>query len=103
MFSASLYIITHSARNRLRLRLRRLREPRYLIGAVAGAAYFYFTVFARLSGRRSLARRRGGASGAPEALLSAVRAAAPSAVGPADDVLTTPPRIGPVDTRVVEI
>ena len=63
MLSASLFIITHSARNRLRIRLRRLREPRYLIGAVAGAAYFYFTIFARMNGRRSFARRRGG--GAP--------------------------------------
>ena len=71
MLSASLFIITHSARNRLRLRLRRLREPRYLIGAVAGALYFYFTVFARLRGRRS-AVRGGTGRGAPIELLSAV-------------------------------
>src|SRR5438105_4986263 len=34
MFSASLYIITHSARNRLRLRLRRLRSQ---IGILFGS------------------------------------------------------------------
>ena len=47
MFSASLYIIVCSARNRLRVRLRRLREPRYLVGAVVGAVYIYFSFFAR--------------------------------------------------------
>ena len=55
MLSTSLYIIVCSARNRLRMRLRRLREPRYLIGAIVGAAYVYFSVFARM-GRRG---RRG--------------------------------------------
>jgi hypothetical protein len=50
MIRASLYIADCSVRNRARVRLRRLREPRYLIGAVVGAAYLYFAVFAR--GRR---------------------------------------------------
>src|SRR5213594_253385 len=36
MLSASLYIIFCSARNRIRVRLRRLREPQYLFGAIAG-------------------------------------------------------------------
>ena len=102
MFSASLYIITHSARNRLRLRLRRLREPRYLIGAIAGAAYFYFTVFARLSGRRNLTRRRGVVSGAPVALLSAVRAAAPAAIGLVLLVLTAVSWLVPFDPGLLD-
>ena len=55
MISASLYITSCSARNRLRARLKRLREPRYLIGAIAGIAYFYFAIFAprarRVGGR----------------------------------------------------
>jgi hypothetical protein len=34
-------------KNRIVQRARRLREPRYLIGAVAGAAYFWFFVFRR--------------------------------------------------------
>jgi len=57
VLSASLYIILCSARNRLRVRLRRLREPRYLAGAVVGAAYIYFSFFARLRGTRSSAAR----------------------------------------------
>lgn len=47
MLSASLYLIVCSARNRLRVRLRRLREPRYLIGGIVGSAYLYFAVFNR--------------------------------------------------------
>jgi ABC-2 type transport system permease protein len=66
MLSASLYIIVCSARNRMRIRLRRLREPRYLIGAIVGAAYIYFSFVARfrVSGRPS--RRRPRASDWPE-------------------------------------
>jgi len=62
MVSASLYITLCSAKNRLLQRLRRLREPRYLIGAVVGAAYLYFSFFARMRGRSVSVgpRRRGG-------------------------------------------
>jgi putative ABC exporter len=42
MLDASLYIAACSMRNRIRLRLRRLREPRYLVGAALGMAYFLF-------------------------------------------------------------
>jgi ABC-2 type transport system permease protein len=37
-------------KNRIWQRIRRLREPRYLIGAIAGAAYFWFLIFRRASG-----------------------------------------------------
>jgi len=47
MLGASVYIIVCSLRNRLRARLRRLREPRYLIGAIVGSGYLYFAVFNR--------------------------------------------------------
>ncbi len=47
MVGASSYIAWCTAKNRALVRLRRLREPRYLLGAVAGVAYFYFAVFAR--------------------------------------------------------
>ena len=47
MLGASLYLIVCSARNRIRTRLRRLREPRYLVGAIVGSAYLYFAVFNR--------------------------------------------------------
>src|SRR5258706_11729699 len=43
--------------NRIVSRLKRLRNPRYLLGAIAGAAYFYFIVFRRMG-------RRGGGSAA---------------------------------------
>ena len=56
MSGASLYILTCSARNRMRLRLRRLREPRYLLGALVGVSYLVFTFVIRqqvYDGRRS--------------------------------------------------
>jgi ABC-2 type transport system permease protein len=58
MIAASLYILICTTRNRLRVRLRRLREPRYLIGAIVGAAYVYFAFFARLRSRSVSSRRR---------------------------------------------
>ncbi len=42
--------------NRIVSRLKRLRNPRYLIGAIAGLIYFYFVVF-----RRSGSLHRGNA------------------------------------------
>ncbi len=47
MIGGSLYILTCSARNRTSQRLRRLREPRYLLGALAGIAYLAFTLVIR--------------------------------------------------------
>ena len=61
MIGASLYITVCSARNRARMRLRRLREPRYLIGAIVGVAYLYFTLFGRFRGGRSTAERNAAA------------------------------------------
>jgi len=85
MISASLFIVVCSARNRLRRRLQRLREPRYLIGAIVGIAYFYFAFFARARSRaaanaartRGLARRRGN----PDLLDTAALLAAGPALG----------------------
>jgi len=37
-------------KNRIWMRIRRLKEPRYLIGALAGAAYFWFMIFRRAMG-----------------------------------------------------
>jgi ABC-2 type transport system permease protein len=82
MLSSSLYIIVCTARNRVRMRLRRLREPRYLVGAIVGAAYVYFSFFARMRARRvGDGRRRSAASGAPAAMLAALRGTGPSLVG----------------------
>jgi ABC-2 type transport system permease protein len=68
MVGASLYILVRSTRNRIAVRLRRLREPRYLFGAVIGAAYVYFAIFRprRMVGGRG---RREAIPDGPAALL----------------------------------
>jgi hypothetical protein len=78
---ASLYIIACTAKNRMRQRLRRLREPRYLLGAIAGFAYLYFTIFARtqLAGPTNTRPRR--RTGAPAALVPGLNASGPELVG----------------------
>lgn len=45
---AFVFLFTRSLANRVVQRLRRLRQPRYLLGALAGLAYFYFFVFHRI-------------------------------------------------------
>jgi ABC-2 type transport system permease protein len=79
VIAASAYIIACSARNRLRVRLRRLREPRYLVGAVVGAAYIYFSFFARVRTRSTRRQPRP----VPEAGadLAAIAAAGPAVGG----------------------
>src|ERR1019366_5103750 len=79
MLGVSLYVIVCSARNRLRARLRRLREPRYLIGAIVGAAYLYFSFFARFRASSS-ARGRARNPGGP-AVFAALFAAGPAIAG----------------------
>src|SRR5712692_9817771 len=79
MLAASLYIIACTARNRLRVRLRRLREPRYLIGAIVGVAYLYFSVY---MGRGRHATVRGsGRSRPPLEILSTWQVAGTSIAG----------------------
>ena len=53
-----LYLTLVSTRNRIRTRLRRLREPRYLIASVLGLGYFGFMVFNR-GGRNTSAGMAG--------------------------------------------
>jgi ABC-2 type transport system permease protein len=67
VIGTSVYIISRSAWNRIRLRLRRMREPRYLLGAVVGALYFYFSLF-RFNRRGDFQRRRRRDSANPPAL-----------------------------------
>jgi hypothetical protein len=62
LLGASLYIVVCSARNRLLVRLRRLREPRYLLGALFAIVYFYFMLVVP---RRAAGRRGGGDRGIP--------------------------------------
>ena len=45
MSGAFLYLTLCTIRNRIRVRLRRLREPRYLLGLVVALLYFRYLVF----------------------------------------------------------
>lgn len=45
MISALLYLQWNSTKNRLVARLKRLKQPKYLAGAIAGGLYFYFYFF----------------------------------------------------------
>jgi ABC-2 type transport system permease protein len=42
MISALFFLQFHSVKNRLVTRVKRLKQPKYLIGALAGGLYFYF-------------------------------------------------------------
>ena len=48
VFGAFAYLQATSLYNNLRQRLLRLRQPKYLIGALAGGAYIYFFLFHRM-------------------------------------------------------
>jgi urea transport system permease protein len=50
--AALFYLRATSLRNVLVTRFARLKEPKYLIGAVVGVGYFYWLVFARMSWNR---------------------------------------------------
>src|SRR5215468_968801 len=52
MVLATLYIMWCTAKNRMQRRLRRLREPRYLIGAIVGGLYLFFALYGRTRPRR---------------------------------------------------
>ena len=103
MLSASLYLITCSARNRLRVRLTRLREPRYLIGAIVGGAYFYFTFFTRMrmSGQSAARRRERGAPPLPTQ-LAALMASGPAFGGLALLVVTAAGWLMPFDSGLLD-
>ncbi len=47
MIGALLYLRLTSLKNLVLSRVRRLRQPKYLVGALVGAVYFYFVVFQR--------------------------------------------------------
>lgn len=50
MVSALLYLQWHSVLNRTRVRLARLKEPKYLFGALVGGLYFYWYFFRPMFG-----------------------------------------------------
>lgn len=51
MIGALVYLQLTSLKNAVRLRLKRLRTPRYLFAALVGAAYFYFVLFRSNGGK----------------------------------------------------
>ena len=102
VLSASLYIIVCSARNRVRVRLRRLREPRYLIGAIVGAAYIYFSFFARFrASNASATRRRARSAPLPES-MTALLASAPAFGGLVLMVVAAGAWLFPVDSGLLD-
>ena len=50
MISALLYLQFHSIKNRTVMRVKRLKQPKYLFGAVVGGLYFYWYFFRTLFG-----------------------------------------------------
>jgi ABC-2 type transport system permease protein len=50
MIAALCFLMFHSWKNRLAMRIRRLKQPKYLIGALAGAVYFYLYFYRYLLG-----------------------------------------------------
>ncbi len=79
MITASFYIAACTLKNRTLVRLRRLREPRYLFGAVVGAAYLYFAIFARGGG--AAVRNGPGRRGGPATMASILPVAGTSLAG----------------------
>src|SRR5581483_2703245 len=103
MFRASLYISICSARNRLRTRLKRLREPRYFVGAAAGAAWLYFTVFARMRGADMAATsRRRRAPPAASAVMGALYASGAALTGLLLMVLMAAAWLVPFDSGLLD-
>jgi ABC-2 type transport system permease protein len=45
MFAALFYLQYHSVKNRTLMRIKRLKQPKYLFGALVGGLYFYFYFF----------------------------------------------------------
>ena len=68
MLSALLYLRLTSLKNRIGYHLKRLRNPKYVLGALVGAGYLYFILFHRFA--RSFSRAGGNA---PAAALSTLR------------------------------
>jgi ABC-2 type transport system permease protein len=50
MISALFYLQYHSVRNRLLMRVKRLKQPKYLLGGIVGGLYFYWYFFRTMFG-----------------------------------------------------
>ncbi|MEY2879570.1 MAG: hypothetical protein RLZZ15_1950 [Verrucomicrobiota bacterium] len=71
MLSALLYLRLTSLKNWLWMRLQRLRQPKYLFGAIVGAAYFWFFFFRGAWSAGVAVGRHRAAQGAVDALHAA--------------------------------
>lgn len=60
MIAALCYLQYHSTRNRLFTRFKRLRQPKYLVGAIVGGLYFYTYFFRYLFHNISMGPQNGG-------------------------------------------
>src|SRR5262245_41875572 len=69
-----LYLTLYSFKNRMQVRLHRLREPRYLVGFIVGLVYFYSVFFrsAARAGPASFFSIAGGSLGSIEVVASLV-------------------------------
>ena len=45
MIAALAYLQVHTVKNRLTMRIKRLKQPKYLFGALVGGLYFYWYFF----------------------------------------------------------
>jgi ABC-2 type transport system permease protein len=81
MVFATLYIMWCSAKNRMRRRLRRLREPRYLIGAFVGGAYLFFALYGRTQSRRRVPSAASPEARQAQSLIATLVASAPALGG----------------------
>ncbi|MCX6955491.1 MAG: hypothetical protein NTV51_25360 [Verrucomicrobia bacterium] len=77
MLGALLYLRLTSLKNQIVTRAKRLRQPKYFLGALAGLAYFYFIFFRHLGGppggrgtKRAAAAQALNTLPAPEALAA---------------------------------
>ena len=52
MISALLYLQYHSLKNRTVMRIKRLKQPKYLLGGIVGGIYFYWYFFRTFFGTR---------------------------------------------------
>ena len=71
MVRSTAYVIACTARNKLVRRLRRLRERRYLVGALVGVLYVTLTLIMRERAYETPAGANGGSSGAAPSELEA--------------------------------
>jgi len=81
MVLATLYIMWCSAKNRMRRRLSRLREPRYLIGAVVGVGYLFFALYGRTRPPRRPTRTPSPESRRAQEVVASFAATAPALGG----------------------